>query len=95
MVATSKVPAKRALDIEPTPLDTARSVLMSDFSLRPRGPKPVPESYISQKNRRPQKQQLDLNTSRPSTPERNVQHPTSQDTVSPPSKPRGMGILID
>ncbi|KAI3331999.1 DHS-like NAD/FAD-binding domain-containing protein [Xylariaceae sp. AK1471] len=94
VVAPSKVPAKRALEIEPTPLDTARSVLMSDFSLRPRGPKPIPESYVSQKNTRPQKQQLDLGSLRPSTPEQ-VQHLTSQDTVSPPSKPRGMGILID
>ncbi|KAI0458651.1 DHS-like NAD/FAD-binding domain-containing protein [Xylaria acuta] len=92
MVGPSKIPAKRELGVEPSPVDEARSVLLADFSLRPRGNKHTAESFTSQKNTRPQTQQLDLTCLRPCTPE---QPSPSQDTVSPPSKPRGMGTLID
>ncbi|KAI0445979.1 DHS-like NAD/FAD-binding domain-containing protein [Xylaria telfairii] len=93
VVALSKIPAKRALDIEPSPVDEAtRSVLLADFSLRPRGNKHTTESFSSQKKSRPETQQLGLTNLRPCTPE---QPSPSRDTVSPPSKPRGMGTLID
>ncbi|KAI0117721.1 DHS-like NAD/FAD-binding domain-containing protein [Nemania sp. FL0031] len=89
----SKVPAKRSLETDP--LDKARSVLLADFSLRPRGNKPVVESYTVEKNPQPRTSQPDLADLRPRTPEPNAQNSPSQDTVSPPSKPRGMGTLID
>jgi NAD-dependent histone deacetylase SIR2 len=96
VAAPAKVPAKRALETEPTILDDkARSVYSSDFSLRPRGPKHIPETYVTLKNARPLTQQPNISSLRPSTPEQKAQFPPSQDTVSPPSKPRGMGILID
>ncbi|KAI8629436.1 DHS-like NAD/FAD-binding domain-containing protein [Xylariaceae sp. FL1651] len=95
VVITSKIPAKRQVEIGSTPLDDARSVLLSDFSLRPRGQKHTSESLISQKDGSPRPQQTDCSSLRPSTPEQQTQNPLSQDTVSPPSKPRGMGILID
>ncbi|KAI1328342.1 DHS-like NAD/FAD-binding domain-containing protein [Xylariaceae sp. FL0255] len=87
----SKLPAKRHLEAEsPSTNDARRSILLSDFSLRPRGPKPVQETYISQKILDAQNQQ------RPSTPTKQTGiPPTHQATVSPPSKPRGMGSLID
>ncbi|KAJ8129960.1 hypothetical protein O1611_g3671 [Lasiodiplodia mahajangana] len=92
---SSKVPAKRGLEVEPTPLDKARSVLLADFSLRPRGNKPTAESYVVEKNTLPRTQHSDLANLRPRTPEPKAQHCPSQETVSPPSKPRGMGTLID
>ncbi|KAI0489677.1 DHS-like NAD/FAD-binding domain-containing protein [Xylaria cf. heliscus] len=92
VVAPSKIPAKRDLEIEPSPVDEARSVLLADFSLRPRGSKHTSESFTAQKNTRPQTPQLNLTSLRPCTPE---QPSPSQETVSPPSKPRGMGTLID
>ncbi|TRX98277.1 hypothetical protein FHL15_000922 [Xylaria flabelliformis] len=91
VVAPSKIPAKRGLEIKPSPVEEARSVLLADFSLRPRGNKQATEFFAS-KNSRPQTQQRDLTSLRPCTPE---QSSPSQDTVSPPSKPRGMGTLID
>ncbi|KAI0913215.1 DHS-like NAD/FAD-binding domain-containing protein [Ustulina deusta] len=97
VVGPSKVPAKRELEIEPTPLDKVRSVLLADFSLRPRGNKHTVEAEpcAPQKSTRPQTQPPGLNSLRPSTPEQQTQHRPSQDTVSPPSKPRGFGTLID
>lgn len=92
---SSKIPAKRELELEPTPLDKARSVLLADFSLRPRGVKHSTESYGLQRNAESQTQQPGLACLRPSTPEQKAQSSPSQDTVSPPSKPRGMGTLID
>ncbi|KAJ8113536.1 hypothetical protein ONZ43_g5131 [Nemania bipapillata] len=95
LAPSSKIPAKRELEIEPTPLDKARSVLLADFSLRPRGSKHATEPYALEKNTPSQTQQPDLASLRPSTPEQKTQPSRSQDTVSPPSKPRGMGTLID
>ncbi|KAI8950961.1 DHS-like NAD/FAD-binding domain-containing protein [Xylaria longipes] len=92
VVGPPKVPAKRELDIGPSPVDQARSVLLADFSLRPRGNKHTADPFGSRKNIRPQIQQPDLISLRPRTPE---QPSPSRDTVSPPSKPRGMGTLID
>ncbi|KAI0423192.1 DHS-like NAD/FAD-binding domain-containing protein [Xylaria grammica] len=95
VVAPTKIPAKREREIEPTPLDKARSVLLADFSLRPRGNKQhTADSCAAKKNTLPQTQQPGLTSLRPSTPERS-QRPLSRDTVSPPSKPRGFGTLID
>lgn len=88
-----KIPAKRMLEVEPTPLDNARDVLLADFSLRPRANKHF--AYGSQRTTQFQTQQLDLSSLRPTTPEQKAQPPKSQETVSPPSKPRGMGTLID
>ncbi|KAI1126093.1 DHS-like NAD/FAD-binding domain-containing protein [Nemania abortiva] len=88
----SKIPAKRDLEIEPT-LDKARSVLLADFSLRPRGNKQTPESYALEKKAQTPTRKSSPVSLRPSTPEQKVC--SSQDTVSPPSKPRGMGTLID
>lgn len=82
---SSKIPAKRMLEDEPTPLDNARDVLLADFSLRPRTNKQAAACYGSQ----------GLSILRPTTPEQKAQPARSQDTVSPPSKPRGMGTLID
>ncbi|KAI1180669.1 DHS-like NAD/FAD-binding domain-containing protein [Nemania sp. FL0916] len=95
VVAPSKLPAKRELEIEPTQLDKARSVLLADFSLRPRGNKQPAESYWSQNNVIPQAQLQESTSLRPSTPEQNEQPSSPLGTVSPPSKPRGMGTLID
>ncbi|KAI1276145.1 DHS-like NAD/FAD-binding domain-containing protein [Xylaria sp. FL0933] len=87
---SSKVPAKRELETEPTPLDEARSVLLADFSLRPR-----PNKCITEVDSCVQMQLPGFNGVRPSTPEKQMQRPRSQETVSPPSKPRGFGTLID
>jgi NAD+-dependent protein deacetylase SIR2 len=93
-VATvSKLPAKRALEDNLNPFDTVRNVLMSDFSLRPRQPKPVQESPLYQKDVKLPKP-LSVSNTRPSTPEQGP-HLSWQGTVSPTSKPRGMGTLID
>ncbi|KAI1295841.1 DHS-like NAD/FAD-binding domain-containing protein [Xylaria venustula] len=95
VAARSKVPAKR--ELEPTPMENARSVLLADFSLRPRGNKHTnnAELYTLLSNDQLQMQPSSLNSLRPSTPEQQMQRPQSQDTVSPPSKPRGFGTLID
>ncbi|TGJ83698.1 hypothetical protein E0Z10_g5061 [Xylaria hypoxylon] len=95
VVALTKIPAKREREIEPTPLDNARSVLLADFSLRPRGNKNTADSCVPQNNSQHQTQQLDFTSLRPSTPDQQTQRPPSRDTVSPPSKPRGFGTLID
>ncbi|KAI0543059.1 DHS-like NAD/FAD-binding domain-containing protein [Xylaria digitata] len=95
VVAPAKIPVKRERETEPTPMDNARSVLLADFSLRPRSNKHTTDSCISQKNIQAQTQQPGLDSLRPSTPEQQAQRPSSQDTVSPPSKPRGFGTLID
>lgn len=97
VVAPSKIPAKRMLEDEPTPLDNVRDVLLADFSLRPRTNKHTAGCYGSQRDTQPQTQQQDLHVSslRPTTPEQKPHPLRSQDTVSPPSKPRGMGTLID
>jgi len=93
VAAVSKLPAKRALEDDLNPLETVRNVLMSDFSLRPRQPKPAQESPLSLNDAKLQKP-LSISNTRPSTPEQG-QHPSWQGTVSPTSKPRGMGTLID
>ncbi|KAJ3580277.1 hypothetical protein NPX13_g283 [Xylaria arbuscula] len=102
-VAPSKVPAKRELEVERTPLDKAtseieaRSVLLADFSLRPRGNKRAVDAgpFGSTKNSRAPTPLSGLDKARPSTPEQQTLRRQSQDTVSPPSKPRGFGTLID
>ncbi|KAI1119633.1 DHS-like NAD/FAD-binding domain-containing protein [Nemania sp. NC0429] len=91
----SKIPTKRMLEDESTPLDNVREVLMADFSLRPRAIKHTTGFYGSQRNTQSQLQQEDLSSLRPTTPEQKARPLQSQDTVSPPSKPRGMGTLID
>lgn len=93
VAAPPKVPAKRELESEPTPMDNAREILLADFSLRPRGNKNT--APYSENNIRPQAQQPYSPCLRPSTPEQHTRAPLPQETVSPPSKPRGMGILID
>ncbi|KAI0484924.1 DHS-like NAD/FAD-binding domain-containing protein [Xylariaceae sp. FL0804] len=99
--ATSKkVPAKRAFEGAPrSPLGglDPRSVLLSDFSLRPRGPKQSRESLEAQKavDRQLQSDIKKRGDARPVTPTTKEERPSSRDTVSPPSKPRGYGILID
>ncbi|GAP84916.2 putative dhs-like NAD FAD-binding domain-containing protein [Rosellinia necatrix] len=93
VAAPLKLPVKRELDTEPTSLDNVRSILLADFSLRPRGNKNTTET--SEKGLRSQAQQPNPNSLRPCTPEHQMQSSQSQDTVSPPSKPRGMGTLID
>ncbi|KAF2972312.1 hypothetical protein GQX73_g1299 [Xylaria multiplex] len=95
VVAPIKAPVKREREVEPTPMDNARSVLLADFSLRPRSNKNTTDSSASQKNIQAQTQQPGLDSLRPSTPEQQAQRPSSRDTVSPPSKPRGFGTLID
>ncbi|KAK5628290.1 hypothetical protein RRF57_004005 [Xylaria bambusicola] len=96
-VAPSKIPAKRELESEPTTLDKARSVLLADFSLRPRGNKRTVdvEPYELEKGSRSQIQSPVIGQARPSTPEHQTVRRQSQDTVTPPSKPRGFGTLID
>ncbi|KAI0206277.1 DHS-like NAD/FAD-binding domain-containing protein [Astrocystis sublimbata] len=93
LMPPSKIPAKREFEIQPTSNDEARSVLLADFSLRPRANKQPVESFTSQKSTRAPVQKLDLKALRPCTPDQSS--PAQADTVSPPSKPRGMGTLID
>ncbi|KAI1259786.1 DHS-like NAD/FAD-binding domain-containing protein [Xylariaceae sp. FL1019] len=94
--ATSKtISTKRPLDLGASSSDEARELCNSDFSLRPRRPKPAPDSFVSQKIAEyPIKQELP--DTRPITPEQKQPSPSMHHTtVSPPSKPRGMGSLID
>ncbi|CAJ2513289.1 Uu.00g014080.m01.CDS01 [Anthostomella pinea] len=92
----SKVPLKREFEpeISPLELDPRRSVLISDFSLRPRGPKQPRDSYEAQKAVDSQIRQ-DMVSARPMTPAGQSDRPSSSDTVSPPSKPRGIEFMID
>ncbi|KAI2623652.1 DHS-like NAD/FAD-binding domain-containing protein, partial [Xylaria nigripes] len=94
VMAPSKVTAKSEFEIRPTALDDARSVLLADFSLRPRVLKQASDSHGSQKNIRQQTQRPGVSSPRPVTPDRQAHPPSSWGTVSPPSKPRGMGPLI-
>ena len=102
-VVLSKVPASRELETEPTALGKvssetkARSVLLADFSLRPRGNKRAVDagSVVSAKSSRAPTPLSGFDKARPSTPEQQTLRRRSQDTVSPPSKPRGFGTLID
>ncbi|KAI1432593.1 DHS-like NAD/FAD-binding domain-containing protein [Xylaria sp. CBS 124048] len=89
VAASSKIPRKREIEPEPASLDQARRVLLSDFSLRPRSSRQTLDSHGSQKS------SMGLASLRPVTPEPQTQRSSSWQTVSPPSKPRGMGPLID
>ncbi|KAI0408929.1 DHS-like NAD/FAD-binding domain-containing protein [Xylaria palmicola] len=90
---TSKIPAKRELGDGLSPMDEVKKMLCEEFSLRPRGVKQTTE--FSRKNTGTQMSQLSLPSLRPTTPEQRAPSSTTQETVSPPSKPRGMGTLID
>ncbi|KAI1819978.1 DHS-like NAD/FAD-binding domain-containing protein [Xylaria intraflava] len=95
VVAPSKITPKRETETEPTSLDQARNVLLADFSLRPRSNRHTLDPPGSQRNIESQIPQLGLPSLRPTTPEPRAQRPSSWHTVSPPSKPRGMGSFID
>ncbi|KAI0391054.1 DHS-like NAD/FAD-binding domain-containing protein [Xylariaceae sp. FL0594] len=87
--------AKRVHEEDPGPLDAFRDVLLSDFSLRPRQAKPALESVSLNRKDAKRQKQLDVSITRPRTPEQGRKSPWQQETVSPTSKPRGMGTLID
>ncbi|KAI0021220.1 DHS-like NAD/FAD-binding domain-containing protein [Xylariomycetidae sp. FL0641] len=90
----AKAPAKRPYEPEPSPFELdARKTLRQDFSLRPRAQKPPRECFEALKRVDGQVQQSAF-YARPITPSQS-ERPSSRDTVSPPSKPRGMGTLID
>ncbi|KAI1077093.1 DHS-like NAD/FAD-binding domain-containing protein [Whalleya microplaca] len=94
----SKVPAKRDWEPEtkpnPKPLSPRSSVIRDEFSLRPRS-KPARESFEAQKAVEEQIQQ-DIYSAVPTTPTQ-PERPSSssQETISPTSKPRGYASLID
>ncbi|KAH9903965.1 DHS-like NAD/FAD-binding domain-containing protein [Xylariomycetidae sp. FL2044] len=77
---SEKIPAKRGLEIEtPSLSPDSRTLVVDEFSLRPRAPK----------------QQHEIFAAKPPTTPTDSERPRSQDTVSPPSKPRGMASFID
>ncbi|KAI0007081.1 DHS-like NAD/FAD-binding domain-containing protein [Xylariaceae sp. FL0662B] len=90
----SKVPAKRDWEPEPEPKPPSprSSLIREEFSLRPRT-KPARESFEAQKAVEAQIQQ-DIYSAVPTTPTQ-PDRPTSQETISPSSKPRGYASLID
>ncbi|KAI1504606.1 DHS-like NAD/FAD-binding domain-containing protein [Biscogniauxia marginata] len=90
----AKIPAKREYSADPAPFNIeAKSLMREDFSLRPRAIQQPRDSFEAQKDVDSQLRH-DIYSARPVTPTQ-LERRTSQDTVSPPSKPRGMGTLID
>ncbi|KAI1632770.1 DHS-like NAD/FAD-binding domain-containing protein [Biscogniauxia mediterranea] len=90
----AKVPMKREYpdDAVPSSLN-AKTLMRDDFSLRPRSLKQPRDSLEAQKDVDSQLQH-DIYSARPVTPTQ-VEQRSPVETVSPPSKPRGMGTLID
>ena len=90
-----KLPVKRTSEPQSSPsFANARALLHDDFSLRPRGPVKARESFETQLQIDTQIKQEHGNYAAPVTPTRSPPS-SNRATITPPSKPRGLGSFID